>query len=219
MKSANLISIRYKKHKYPKNSDKPDKYPPNLLNQNFTVDSPDKVWVSDITYIPTKEGWLYVTTIIDLFNREVIGHSRSYNLKTENTVIKAFGEAARKRKPKENLIFHSDRGIQYRSEAFRNILKDFNITQSASGKGNRYDNAVAESFFKTLKSELLSKDAFRTRKETKTKIFEYIEAYYNKKRIHSTLGWFSQKEYLENYYKNAGKGDENIHQREQKEAV
>jgi len=219
MKSANLVSARYKKHKYPKNSDKPDKYPPNLLNQHFTVDSPDKVWVSDITYIPTKEGWLYVTTIIDLFNREVIGHSRSYSLKTKNTVIKAFDEAIRKRKPKENLIFHSDRGIQYHSEAFRNILKDFNITQSASGKGNCYDNAVAESFFKTLKSELLPKYTFKTKKEAKIKVFEYIEAYYNKKRIHSTLGWFSPKEYLENYYKNAGKGDENIHQREQKEAV
>ncbi len=219
MKSANLVSIRYKRHRYPKNNDKPYKYPPNLLNQNFTVDSPDKVWVSDITYIPTKEGWLYVTTIIDLFNREVVAHSRSYDLKTENTVIKAFNEAIRKRKPKENLIFHSDRGVQYHSEAFRNILKAFNITQSTSGKGNCYDNAAAESFFKTLKSELLSKDAFKTRKEAKTKVFEYIEAYYNKRRIHSTLNWCSPKEYLENYYKNADKGEENTHQREQKEAV
>ena len=219
MKSANLVSVRYKRHKYQKNSNKPDKYPPNLLNQDFTVDSPNKVWVSDITYIPTKEGWLYITTIIDLFNREVIGHSKSYNLKTENTVIKAFDEAIRKRKPKENLIFHSDRGVQYHSEAFKNILKDFNITQSASGKGNCYDNAVAESFFKTLKSELLSKDAFKTRKEAKTKVFEYIEAYYNKRRIHSSLNWCSPKEYLENYYKNNIKGEENTQQREQKEAV
>ncbi len=100
MKSANLVSIRYKRHKYPKNSDKPDKYPPNLLNQNFT-------------------------------------------LKTENTVMKAFNEAITKRKPKENLIFHSDRGIQYHSEAFRNKLRTLNITQSANGKGNCYDNAVA----------------------------------------------------------------------------
>jgi len=218
MKSANLVSVRYKRHRYAKNSNKPDKYPPNLLNQNFTINSPNKVWVSDITYIPTKEGWLYITTIIDLFNREVIGHSKSYNLKTENTVIKAFDEAIRKRKPKENLIFHSDRGVQYHSEEFRNILKDFNITQSASGKGNCYDNAVAESFFKTLKSELLSKDAFKTRKEAKTKVFEYIEAYYNKRRIHSSLNWCSPKEYLENYY-NSIKGEENTQQREQKEAV
>jgi len=123
MKSAGLVSVRYKRHKYPKNSNKPDKYPPNLLNQNFTIDLPNKVWVSDITYIPTKEGWLYLTTIIDLFNKEVVGEGRSYNLKTENTVIKAVYEAMRKRKPDGKLIFHSDRGVQYHSEAFRNILR------------------------------------------------------------------------------------------------
>jgi len=219
MKSANLVSIRCKRHRYPKNSSKPDKYPPNLLNQNFTVDSPNKVWVSDITYIPTKEGWLYVTTIIDLFNREVIGHSRSYDLKTENTVMKAFNEAVRKRKPEENLIFHSDRGVQYHSEAFRNKLRSLNSTQSTSGKGNCYDNAVAESFFKTLKSELLTDDTFKTRREAKTKVFEYIEAYYNKRRIHSTLNWCSPKEYLENYYKKTGKREGKIHQREKRKAV
>ena len=221
MKSANLVSVRYKRHRYPenKNSEKIDKYPPNLLNQNFTVDSPNNVWVSDITYIPTKEGWLYLTTIIDLFNREVVGESRSYNLKTENTVIKALYGAMRKRKPKENLIFHSDRGVQYHSEAFKKTLKAFNITQSASGKGNCYDNAVAESFFKTLKSELLSNGTFKTRREAKIKVFEYIELYYNKKRIHSSLNWLTPEEYLENYYKNTGKIEEKTRKIEQKEAI
>ena len=221
MKSANLVSVRYKRHRYPenKNSEKIDKYPPNLLNQNFTVDSPNNVWVSDITYIPTKEGWLYLTTIIDLFNREVVGESRSYNLKTENTVIKALYEAMRKRKPKENLIFHSDRGVQYHSEAFKKTLKAFNITQSASGKGNCYDNAVAESFFKTLKSELLSNGTFKTRREAKIKVFEYIELYYNKKRIHSSLNWLTPEEYLESYYKNTGKIEKRTRKIEQKEAI
>lgn len=221
MKSANLVSVRYRRHIYPENdnSEKIDKYPSNLLNQNFTVDSPNNVWVSDITYIPTKEGWLYVTTIIDLFNREVVGESRSYNLKTENTVIKALYEAMRKRKPKEKLIFHSDRGVQYHSKEFRNILKAFNITQSTSGKGNCYDNAVAESFFKTLKSELLSNGTFKTRREAKIKVFEYIELYYNKKRIHSSLNWCTPEEYLENYYRNTDKREEKTQQVEQKEAM
>ncbi|WP_084042357.1 IS3 family transposase [Hippea sp. KM1] len=148
-----------------------------------------------------------------------MGESRSYNLKTENTVIKALYEAMRKRKPKEKLIFHSDKGVQYHSKEFRNILKAFNITQSTSGKGNCYDNAVAESFFKTLKSELLSNGAFKTKREAKIKVFEYIELYYNKKRIHSSLNWCTPEEYLENYYRNTDKREEETQQVEQKEAV
>jgi len=141
------------------------------------------------------------TVKVDLFNREIIGHWKSDNLRTEDTAIKAFDEAVRRRIPQKGLIFHSDRGSQYVDKAFRKRLKSYKIAQSMSGKGNCYDNAVAESFFKTLKSELVNATAkYKNRKEAKASIFEYIECYYNTKRIHSTLDYCTPKEWLEKYY-------------------
>jgi len=139
---------------------------------------------------------------MDLFNREVIGHCQSSNLSAEDTVIKAFDEALRKRIPQKGLIFHSDRGSQYVDKEFRKRLKSYKITQSMSGKGNCYDNAVAESFFKTLKSELVyAIPKYKSRKEARASIFEYIECYYNTVRIHSTLDYYTPNEYLKRYYK------------------
>ncbi len=201
MKSNGMESIRARKYKVTTNSKHNKIISPNLLNQNFQADTPDRVWVSDITYIRTNEGWLYLTTVMDLFNREVIGHWKSYNLRAEDTVIKAFDAASRKRIPQKGLIFHSDRGSQYVDKAFRKRLKSYKITQSMSGKGNCYEMYVAESFFKTLKSELVNEiGQYKSRKEAKASIFEYIECYYNTKRIHSTLDYCTPKEYLKKYY-------------------
>jgi len=176
---------------------------PNLLNQNFKINAPDKIWMSDITYIKTKEGWLYLTMIMDLFNREVISFHRSKTLMAVDTTIPALKKALDKRKP-VNLIFHSDKGVQYACDEFRELLKSHGITQSMSGKGNCYDNAPSESFFKTLKSELiyLKRGGYLTRKQAELEIFEFIECAYNTTRLHSFLGYLSPKNYMKLFMKN-----------------
>ena len=163
---------------------------------------PNKIWVSDITYVSTKEGFLYLTTVIDLFNREIISHVKSLSLRAVDTVIPALREAYMRKRPKEGLIFHSDRGSQYACNAFRNLLSAYSMKQSMSGKGNCYDNAVSESFFKTLKSELIYlKGGYKTRAEAKRDIFDYIECFYNSKRLHSSLGYETPRGYLEKGYR------------------
>jgi len=193
------------KRKYKTTTDSKHKYAisTNLLDQKFTVPKPNEVWVSDITYIPTREGFIYLTTVMDLYNREIVGHSKSISLKADDTTIKALKNAYIKRKPKVGLIFHSDRGVQYACNNFRKLLKSYGMKQSMSGKGNCYDNAVSESFFKTLKTELiyLKKGGYKSRVEAKREIFEYIECFYNSKRLHSSLGYYTPREYLEKYYR------------------
>lgn len=162
----------------------------NHLNGNFTANHLNEVWVSDITYIKTAKGWLYLTTIIDLYDRQVIGWSLSNNLFTEQTIIPAWKMAISKRQLIEPLLFHSDRGIQYASKEFRKIIEPNTfITQSMSRKANCWDNAVAESFFETLKVELVYHQKFNNLEEAKSKVFEYIEVWYNRKRLHSSLGY------------------------------
>ena len=168
------------------------KYPvaENKLNREFSVKERNCAWVSDLTYIRTGEGWLYLTTVIDLFNRKVIGWALSKTMKSCDTVIPAFRMAILNQPLKEQkeLIFHSDRGIQYASEEFRNELgKNQWITRSMSRKGNCWDNAVAESFFKTLKVELVYQNKYETRQQAELSIFEYIETWYNKNRRHKKL--------------------------------
>ncbi len=158
----------------------------NILNRNFTASVPNEKWVSDITYIHTTEGWLYLCTVIDLYSRKVVGWSIEDNMKTD-MVVKALIMAIKNRKPSKNLIFHSDRGVQYASVKFRNVLKSYNFKQSMSRKGNCWDNAVAESFFHTLKAERVNDRKYKTRKEAKISIFEYIELFYNRTRKHSYL--------------------------------
>ena len=162
----------------------------NYLGRNFKPTALNKVWVSDITYIRTGEGWLYLTTIIDLFDRQVIGWSLSKSLFTDQTIIPAWKMALLKRTINQPLIFHSDRGVQYASKEFRKHLKaNCLIIQSMSRKGNCWDNAVAESFFKTLKAELIYHDNYKTIQQARTAVFEYIETWYNRKRLHSALGY------------------------------
>jgi transposase InsO family protein len=161
---------------------------PNLLQREFKVPNPNTAYVGDITYIPTREGWLYLAVVIDLFSRAVVGYSMGSRM-TVNLVNNALLMAIWKRKPAKGLIFHSDRGSQYASDSYRNILTTHGIRASMSRKGNCWDNAVAESFFHTLKIELVHHCDYENREEAKASIFEYIEVFYNRQRSHSFNGY------------------------------
>ncbi len=191
MKALGVEARRTRKFK--NTTDSNHKYPvsPNLLNQNFSVKRRDQVWVSDITYIETTNGWVYLTVIIDLFDRKVIGWSLSEDMTTENTIIKAWYAAVENRPINKKLIFHSDRGSQYASTTFRNILKSYNkhVKQSMSRKGNCWDNAVAESFFKSLKVEWIYKNHYNVYSDAEISIFKWIETWYNRNRRHSALNY------------------------------
>lgn len=160
----------------------------NLLDRDFTATRPGEKWVSDITYVRTQQGWLYLTVVMDLFDRKIIGWSMSKTLNADSTVIAAFRMALRKRPVNPNeLIFHSDRGVQYACEEFRRLLQKHQIIQSMSRKGNCWDNAVAECFFKIFKSELIYQLPIQNIGQAQIEIFEFIEIWYNKKRKHSHL--------------------------------
>lgn len=165
---------------------------PNVLDRDFVVEERDEVWVSDITYIDTPEGWLYLCVCIDLFTRKVVGWSMADHMKAQ-LVVDAFvsGRGNAGRPP---IVFHSDRGSQYASDLFRAELERFGCVQSMSRKGNCWDNAVAESFFGMLKTELIYRQKFRTRMEAIMAVFEYIEIFYNKKRLHSALRYLTPEE-------------------------
>ena len=176
----------------------------NLLERDFTAVGPGQKWVSDITYVRTTQGWLYLTVIMDLYDRKVVGWSMSPTMEAEKTVVAAFRMAVKTRpvNPRE-LIFHSDRGIQYACDRFRGLLKASHIRQSMSRKGNCWDNAVAENFFKIIKSELIyhipELDAGRARAE----IFEFIEIWYNRQRKHSYLNYMTPEQFGKGNKKNA----------------
>lgn len=159
----------------------------NVLNRNFVADAPNKKWVGDISYIWTNEGWLYLAVVIDLYSRAVIGWSIQSTM-TRNLVCDALIMALWRRGFPSNLIFHSDRGSQYCSEDFQKLLKSHGIISSMSRKGNCWDNSVAESFFHSIKTELIHDEQYVTREAAKQSIFEYIEKYYNRIRRHSTIG-------------------------------
>ncbi len=167
----------------------------NVLNREFTANKPSKVWVSDITYIQTTEGFLYLTTVLDLFDRKVIDWSLSNGLGTEQTSLAARKMAVRNRKIRQGLVFKSDRGIQYANKKFTNTLDSYTVTRSMSRKGDCWDNAVAESFFKSLKTELIYGNKLISRKQMRLEIFEYIEIWYNKKRRHSALNYKTIEEF------------------------
>jgi putative transposase len=166
----------------------------NLLDRQFTCKAPNKVYVGDITYIPTDEGWLFLAVVIDLFSRQVVGWSMDKRMPAE-LVNHALLMAIWSRKPERGLIWHTDRGSQYASDSHREILQEHGIEQSMSRKGNCWDNAVSESFFHSLKTELTHSVKFRTREEAKQTIFEYIEVFYNRVRMHSTNDYLSPVEY------------------------
>ena len=198
MRENEIVSISKKKFKATTYSKHSLPICPNLLNQNFYSKAPNQAWVGDITYIPTAEGWLYLATIIDLFSRRVVGWAASERMTTD-LVEQAFLRAYWKRKPSNELIFHSDRGSQYASLRYQKLLKTLNVQQSMSAKGNCYDNAVAESFFGKIKTEFINHEHFISRKEAKLGIFEYIEIFYNRERKHSTLNYLSPLQFEELY--------------------
>jgi putative transposase len=172
--------------------DHPHPIAPNVLDRDFTASKPDTKWASDITYIWTDEGWLYLSVVIDLFSRRVIGWSMNENLKADG-VIDALSMALHRRKPKAGaLLHHSDRGSQYACDAYRSMLAQHDVTCSMSRPGNCYDNAVAESFIGTLKNELIHRvERYRTRDQARSSVFQWIECWYNRKRRHSSLGYLS----------------------------
>jgi transposase InsO family protein len=186
-----------KKFKKTTNSNHNNPIAKDLLGQNFKSRESNKIWVSDITYIRTREGWLYLSCILDLYSRMIVGWQIDRR-QTSSLVTEAIGSALAKRGKHPGLIFHSDQGSQYASEAVRDILRDSQMVQSMSRKGNCYDNAVMESFFHTLKNELVSFETFTTREDAKMKIFDYIEIYYNRQRIHSSINYFTPVEYENN---------------------
>ncbi len=185
-----MVCKTVKKFKATTNSKHNEAISPNLLNRHFKVDAPNQVWVGDITYIWTDMGWLYLATVIDLFSRKVVGWSMADCMKTP-LVNDAMQMAIWQLKLPKGLIWHTDRGSQYASKKHRALLKTHKIQQSMSRKGNCWDNAVAKSFFHTLKTELVFHERYKTREQAHTSIFEYIEVFYNRKRRHSTNGMMS----------------------------
>lgn len=167
---------------------------PNLLDQNFTADSPNRIWVGDITFIPTRKGWLYLAVQVDLFSRKIVGWSMSERI-NQQLVIDALIMAIKQRNPGPGLIHHSDQGIQYTGTNYQKILKTYDMIASMSRKGNCYDNAVAESFFSNLKNELVYHSDYYDRDEARASVFKYIEVFYNRKRLHQTLAYKSPTQY------------------------
>jgi putative transposase len=189
MKASQLRSIRgYKRPRY--RIGRPSLVSPNQLQRQFTHDAPDQAWVTDITYIRTHEGWLYLAVVIDLHSRLVVGWSMQARMETR-LVLDALTMAVWRRKPKNGLIIHSDQGSQFGSDAFARWCKDNRLSPSMSRRGNCWDNAVAESFFSSLKSELIKKRIYPTRAQAKSEIFEYIEEFYNRVRRHKHLSQLS----------------------------
>lgn len=191
MKELNLRSCVARKFRVTttdSNHDQP--IAPNILNQKFATEKPNKVWVADITYIPCREGRLYLASILDLCTREIVGWRLGSRMTTE-LVLGALDDAYKAKKPKKGLIHHSDRGSQYASAEYRDKLAAYKMTASMSRKGNCYDNACIESFHSILKKELVYCKTFKTKKNAHDEIFRYIEFFYNRKRIHSALGYLS----------------------------
>lgn len=188
MKENSIWPKRKRKFKLTTDSRHNLRISPNLVNRNFDVKELNIIWVGDITYIWTKEGWLYLSTVIDLCSKRVVGYSTGNRINKE-LIIRSMKNALKTRRPKPGLIFHSDQGSQYASDEFRKVLSDNNVRQSMSRKGDCWDNAVAESFFKTIKCELVYWHDFRSRNEAELRIFEYIEMFYNTNRLHSSIGY------------------------------
>lgn len=173
---------------------------PNLLSQNFNVSAPGIVWVTDITYIRTTQGWLYLATVMDLYSRRILGWAMDKRMTTE-LVIVALKRAINKQPPKRGLIHHSDRGTQYCSKAYRALLDQYGIISGMSLKGNCYDNACIESFHSVIKKEWIFHEKYRTRAQAQVSILEYILHFYNCRRIHGTIGYKTPIAYEKEYYK------------------
>jgi transposase InsO family protein len=193
MRKNGLKSRRVKRRKVTTNSQHGLPVAPNLLNREFSAAQPDTKWVSDITFVPTHEGWLYLAVVLDLFARRVVGWALREAM-TRELVMAAFEQAAHARGLDAGLLFHSDRGGQYISEDFVDLIGAFEVTQSMSRAADVYDNAVMESFFASYKLECVPDKGFATRQQAKSETFEYIEVFYNRQRLHATLNYLTPAE-------------------------
>ena len=209
MKQANICSHRKRAYKRTTNSNHKNPIAPNLLNRNFKFPAPNMAWVGDITYVPTGEGWLYAAIVKDLCTKKVVGYAMSERIDTQLT-LDALHMAVRRQRPNAGLIFHSDRGVQYASSAYRKALETYQIKQSMSRKGDPYDNAVAENFFSCLKCECLHLTHFQTRSAAKSAIFRYIEAFYNSVRPHSGIGWLAPNTFENRFSQSVDSFQQNI---------
>ena len=195
MRANGIKSKTVKKYKATTNSNHDLPVAETLLNRDFAADKPNQKWVSDITYIPTDEGWLYLAGVIDLFGRAVVGFAMAEHMR-KSLVIDALTQAIGRTGATKGLLVHSDRGIQYASKEYRKLLDNNEFICSMSRKGNCWDNAPMESFWGKLKQEWLNDYRFKTRDEAKATIFEYIEVFYNRQRIHSSNGYRAPMNYL-----------------------
>lgn len=194
MRQHKLVVRLHRKHRTTTDSAHQAPVAPNLLDRQFAVTAPDQVWVSDITYIPTWEGWLYLATVMDLGTRQIVGWSMGTTL-DRSLAINALADAVQRRRPSPGLIHHSDRGSQYASRDYQQVLTDHGLVASMSRKGNCWDNAPMESFFHSLKTERVYGTVYRTRAQARREIFEYIEVWYNRQRLHSALGYLTPVQY------------------------
>jgi transposase InsO family protein len=189
-KRAFKVTTTLSRHNYP--------VAPNTLNRQFWAGSPNEKWVGDITYIPTREGWLYLAAVLDIYSRRVVGWAMDKHME-EGLVASALKMAATHRRPGEGVLHHSDRGSQYASHHYQQLLRAHNMVGSMSRKGDCYDNALMESFFSTLKSECVT-GVYSSRAQARQSIFEYIEVWYNRQRRHSALGYSSPEAFEQRYF-------------------
>jgi len=194
MRLAGVTAKQRKKFRVTTNSKHSLPVAPNLLNRQFDVTKPNRVWVSDITYVWTSQGWLYLAVVLDLFFRQIVGWAMSNRI-NRKLAISALRMAIWRRQPAPGVMFHSDRGSQYCSHDFQRLLKTHKMTCSMSRKGDCWDNSVAERFFASLKTERVFNKNYRTREEARRDIIDYIEMFYNSNRLHSYLGYVSPKEF------------------------
>lgn len=194
MRQAGLQAVGRKRSRRTTQSDHQRPIAPNILGRSFAASAPNEVWLTDITYVPTDQGWLYVSIILDLYARRIVGWAMETTL-ADRLTRKALTMALQQRRPAPALLHHSDRGSQYASQAYRQMLLDRQAVLSMSRKGDVYDNAPMESFFATLKKELIHREHYQTQRQARSRIFEYIEGYYNPVRIHSALQYYSPMAY------------------------
>lgn len=200
MNENNIYSRLKRKFKATTYSDHQYPVAPNLLDQDFSTTKPNEKWVGDITYIGTDEGWLYLAAVEDLYDKQIVGWSLNTRM-TKQLVISAMDNGIKRHSPEPGLIFHSDRGSQYASYDYQELLRTNQVAQSMSRKGNCYDNACGESFFASFKKDIVLGRKFKTIEEAKLEIIDYIESFYNCKRLHSSIGYKPPKEYREEYFK------------------
>jgi len=202
MRRRSLQARQTKSYRTTTKRNRADPVAPNVLQRDFEAERPNKKWLADITYIPTEEGWLYLAATLDLYSRRIVGWAMSDRM-TDDLTLSALSMAVQQREIDPSLLHHSDQGSQYTSGEYQQMLKDWGIEVSMNGVGTWYDNAPMESFFGTLKSEWVHHQKYRTRDEARTDLFYYIEAFYNRRRLHSAIGYLSPAHYEQLYHQDS----------------